>query len=77
MDEATRKHIRVRMNILVDALRRTRYDDKTFQKFTNPDHPLYSEYKDRAQEMWMDKGFNNGIDYAIHVLNEKWPPEKW
>lgn len=47
------------------------FNRDSFEKFTNPRHPEYTDYKDRTHELWHDKGWNNALDYVLHELTGK------
>ena len=54
---------------LVEEVSKLKFTDKDFEKFTDPNHPFYKEYKDRTHELWHDRGYNNAINAVLHILN--------
>ena len=53
---------------LKKLLEESAYDRDSFDKFKNKDHPLYEQYKDRKEELWHDKGWNNALDFISRKL---------
>lgn len=47
------------------------YPEESFNKFTDPQDPQYADYKDRNEELWLDKGFNLGVEYFLNALLKK------
>ena len=43
---------------------------KSFEHFDNPQHPDYPLYKDRIEEKWHDKGYNNAIEHIQNMLSK-------
>mgnify|MGYP007031183935 CR=1 FL=1 len=45
------------------------FSKESFRKFTDPKHLQYKDYKDRIEEQWHDRGYNNAIEHVCQILD--------
>ncbi len=53
----------------IKKIKEVLYSDESFDKFVNPENPLYKDYKDRDYEFWHDQGNNNAVHSILKILN--------
>ena len=58
------------LNELLDKIILLSFPPEEDDKFVNPENPRYELYKDRGEERWHDKGYNNAIEDVIRILRK-------
>ena len=52
----------------IQRIRYLRYNEKSFAKSADKNHPEYEVYKDRQLEEAHDRGYNNAINDVLRML---------